>query len=449
MKKLSLQTVAAVACALALNACSSGGGSTPSASSTPTPQQNQNQTEADKKAEAAKKAEELAKQKEAEAAKQAEELAKQQEAERKKAEEAKKAEELAKQQEAERKKAEEAKKAEELAKQQEAERKKAEEAKKAEELAKQQEAERKKAEEAKKAEELAKQQEAERKKAEELAKQQEAERKKAEEEAKKNQANDNPAPPAASSSFTDALAKGFIANHPRKDRADYMDPNKVGGIILSINNTGGTLTGQSPKTDTFDELMVNGTKIVLLGGSTDKLNLIGMRPLAQRDFPDGGYKAEGKGWVGSTGDERQGVFQNVRYGVYSVDGQSHLFVQGKPTLSMYLTSGRYSYDGHAVYGKDGQYRRAKTNAVVDFGKKTIDVTITPQGISGQIAPSPLKFGGVIKGNTFSGTQNNIETKGGFFGDGAADLGGVYHATGGEHAGYNGAYGASDRVRKND
>ncbi|OSI17117.1 transferrin-binding protein-like solute binding protein [Neisseria dumasiana] len=442
MKKLSLQTVAAVACALALNACSSGGGSTPSASSTPTPQQNQNQTEADKKAEAAKKAEELAKQKEAEAAKQAEELAKQQEAERKKAEEAKKAEELAKQQEAERKKAEEAKKAEELAKQQEAERKKAEEAKKAEELAKQQEAERKKAEEAKKAEELAKQQEAERKKAEELAKQQEAERKKAEEEAKKNQANDNPAPPAASSSFTDALAKGFIANHPSKDKPNYMDSKKVGGIMLSLNNTSGTVTGQLPKSNEFDELMVNGTKILLLARAQDKTNNIKMRPLRDFDFPNKDFK--GEGWVGSTGDVRQETFHNVRYGVYTVDGQSHLFVQGRPSEWMYR-SGKFSYDGAAVYGKEGKYHRARTDAVVDFSNKTIEVTITPPSIPGRADSTPLKFGGIIKGNTFSGTQNNIETKGGFFGPGGADLGGVYHAIGGEHAGYNGAYGASNRV----
>ncbi|MDO1509456.1 MULTISPECIES: transferrin-binding protein-like solute binding protein [unclassified Neisseria] len=382
-------------------------------------------TEEQAKAEAERKnAEEQAK---AEAGRKEEELA-QAEAERKKAEELakqeaerKKAEELAKQ-EAERKKAEE------LAKQ-EAERKKAEE------LAKQ-EAERKKAEE------LAKQ-EAERKKVEELAKA-EAERKKAEENAK-NQANNNPKPqPEKGGSFAEALAKGFAANDSKK--IDFMDSKSVNGILLSIDNASGTVTGQlPPKTEAFNELMLNGTKILLLASAQDKTNGISMRPLAQRDFPNGGYTAEGKGFVGSTGlDPRQDHFQNVRYGVYTVDGKSHLFVQGNPTQTMYRTA-KYAYDGHAVYGKDGKYNRATTKAIVDFGKKTVDITITPPNISGQADRSPLKFGGEIKGNTFSGTQNNIETKGGFFGPGGADLGGVYNVKEGEHKGYNGAYGASNSV----
>ncbi|VEJ21809.1 transferrin-binding protein-like solute binding protein [Neisseria animaloris] len=396
MKKLSLQAVLAVTCAIVLNACSSGGGSAPASLSTPQNNQNQAQNQKEEKEEAErKKTEEQAKA----------------EAERKKAEE------LAKQ-EAERKKAEE------LAKQ-EAERKKAEE------LAKQ-EAERKKAEE------LAKQ-EAERKKAEELAKQ-EADRKKAEEDAK-NQANNNPKPqPEKGGSFAEALAKGFVANDSKK--AGFMKGKPVNGIMLSIDNASGAVTGQLPQTESFDELMLNGTKILLLASSTDKLKEIAMRPLAERDFPNGGYKSEGKGWVGSTGDARQGYFENVRYGVYTVDGKSHLFVQGNP--STWLSRAKYSYSGDAVYGKDGVYNRAKTSAIVDFANKTVDVTITPPRVSGRADPSPLQFGGIIDGNTFSGTKNNIETKGGFFGPGGVDLGGVYNVKEGEHKGYNGAYGASNR-----
>ncbi len=431
-----MQAVLAVTCAIVLNACSSGGGSAPASLSTPQNNQNQAQNQKEEKEEAERKKTEEQAKAEAER-KKAEELAKQ-EAERKKAEELakqeaerKKAEELAKQ-EAERKKAEELakqeaerKKAEELAKQ-EAERKKAEE------LAKQ-EAERKKAEE------LAKQ-EAERKKAEELAKQ-EADRKKAEEDAK-NQANNNPKPqPEKGGLFAEALAKGFAANNSKK--AGFMDSKSVNGILLSIDNASGTVTGQlPPKTEAFNELVLNGTKILLLAGARDKLNQIGMRPLAERDFPNGGYKAEGKGLVGSTGDERAGNFQDVRYGVYTVDGKSHLFVQGNP--SAWLPSAKYSYSGNAVYGKDGEYSRAKTDAIVDFAKKTVDITITPPSVAGKAAPSPLQFGGTINGNIFSGTKNGIETKGGFFGGGGADLGGVYNVKEGEHKGYNGAYGASNR-----
>ncbi|MFS6938607.1 transferrin-binding protein-like solute binding protein [Neisseria animaloris] len=406
MKKLSLQAVLAVTCAIVLNACSSGGGSAPASLSTPQNNQNQAQNQKEEKEEAERKKTEEQAKAEAER-KKAEELAKQ-EAERKKAEE------LAKQ-EAERKKAEE------LAKQ-EAERKKAEE------LAKQ-EAERKKAEE------LAKR-EAERKKAEELAKQ-EADRKKAEEDAK-NQANNNPKPqPEKGGLFAEALAKGFAANNSKK--AGFMDSKSVNGILLSIDNASGTVTGQLPQTESFDVLTLNGTKILLFARAGDKLKEIAMRPFSALDFPNNDFK--GEGLVGSIGDKYKGTFQDVRYGVYTVDGKSHLFVQGNPSSWLPRTA-KYSYEGHAVYGKDGTYSRAKSSATVDFANKTIDVTITPPSISGRATQSPLKFGGTINGNTFSGTKNGIETRGGFFGPGGADLGGIYHANEGEHKGHNGAYGAS-------
>ena len=222
-----------------------------------------------------------------------------------------------------------------------------------------------------------------------------------------------------------------------------MARTTTNGLIVSIdNNAGGAVTGQLPQTESFDVLTLNGTKILLFASARDKLREIAMRSFSAADFPGNDFK--GEGLVGSIGDEYKGTFRNVRYGVYTVDGKSHLFVQGNP--SPWLPGAKYSYSGNAVYGKDGKYYRAQSGAIVDFGKKTIDVTITPPSISGQADRSPLTFGGEIKGNTFSGTKNGVETRGGFFGPGGADLGGIFHANEGEHKGYNGAYGASNQQR---
>ncbi|OSI16738.1 transferrin-binding protein-like solute binding protein [Neisseria dumasiana] len=222
-----------------------------------------------------------------------------------------------------------------------------------------------------------------------------------------------------------------------------MARTPTNGLIVTIdNNAGGAVTGQLPQTESFDVLTLNGTKILLFARVQDKFKEIAMRPLSAPDFPNKDFK--GEGLVGSIGDSYKDVFQNVRYGVYTVDGKSHLFVQGNP--SPWLPGAKYSYEGSAVYGKDGKYSRAQSSAIVDFANKTIDVTITPPSITGHADRSPLKFGGEIKGNTFSGTKNGIETRGGFFGSGGVDLGGIYHAHQGEHQGYNGAYGASNQQR---
>ena len=120
-------------------------------------------------------------------------------------------------------------------------------------------------------------------------------------------------------------------------------------------------------------------------------------------------------------------FQASAFGTYlhTLSGNQYFFAQGNPTaLAQIPTAGRVEYNGGAVYKKDGdQYysERTEMTATADFGTKAIDINIKekPNAVPG------MNFGGKITGNSFAGEVNGIKTQGGFFGENAQEMTGLF------------------------
>ena len=117
--------------------------------------------------------------------------------------------------------------------------------------------------------------------------------------------------------------------------------------------------------------------------------------------------------------------KSTAFGVY-VDnntGKQYLYVQGNPTdVKQIPTAGKAEYLGGAVYLKDGaNNERAKMIATADFDKKTVAIKINQN----PDAVPEMNFGGKITGNSFAGEVNGVKTQGGFFGENARELSGVF------------------------
>ena len=82
------------------------------------------------------------------------------------------------------------------------------------------------------------------------------------------------------------------------------------------------------------------------------------------------------------------------------------------------------YKGGAVYKKDGAENYSELSemtATADFAKKVIDINI-----AGKTNALPgMNFGGKITGNSFAGDANGIKTQGGFFGENAQEMTGLF------------------------
>ncbi|QMT40726.1 transferrin-binding protein-like solute binding protein [Neisseria shayeganii] len=262
--------------------------------------------------------------------------------------------------------------------------------------------------------------------------------------------------PGAGQTFGQVLGQTFVQGGAGAKGPEWMVRTHNGndqhnGALISIQNDTGIVNGgRSAANQDFESFMIDGKQILLLGRARDKNSGgITLRRIGAEDFPNGGFNPKdtnNPGWMGSIGRSASyGEFSAIRYGVYTdANNVSHLFVHGKPASYM-RGSGRYEYTGSAVHGKDGVYSglRNAVTAVVDFDNKTVDVSIAlPK--QGELTIDPLKFGGSISGNTFSGKQNGVETRGGFFG--YDDMGGVYNVLDGAHKGYNGVFGTTEGKR---
>lgn len=117
--------------------------------------------------------------------------------------------------------------------------------------------------------------------------------------------------------------------------------------------------------------------------------------------------------------------KSTAFGVYvdNYTGKQYLYVQGNPTdVKQIPTAGKAEYLGGAVYLKDGaNNERAKMTATADFDKKTIAIKIDQN----RNAVPEMNFGGKITGNSFAGEVNGVKTQGGFFGENAKELSGVF------------------------
>lgn len=111
--------------------------------------------------------------------------------------------------------------------------------------------------------------------------------------------------------------------------------------------------------------------------------------------------------------------------IYALTGNQYFYAQGEPTtVAQIPTSGKVEYNGGAVYKKDGENNYSQLTemtATADFANKVIDINIAQKA---NAVPS-MNFGGKITGNSFAGEVNGIKTQGGFFGENAKEMTGLY------------------------
>lgn len=119
--------------------------------------------------------------------------------------------------------------------------------------------------------------------------------------------------------------------------------------------------------------------------------------------------------------------ESSAFGTYvdRLTGNQYFYAQGKPTaMAQIPTVGKAEYKGGAVYKKDGERNYSEISemtATADFANKVIDINIAQKA---NAVPS-MNFGGKITGNSFAGEVNGIKTQGGFFGENAKEMTGLY------------------------
>ena len=413
MNKLQ-PSIIALSCIMALSACSSSskGGTDNSEQIRQTEiELNQKIAEANKKAEAAvKKAEEAAKansQKQTESDKKAEEAtqtekpqSQQTDTEKNAAQEAlKKAEEAAKAAQANNQKTE-------------AEKNTAQEAlKKAEEAAKAAQASSQKTEAEKNAAQEAL------KKAEEAAKAAQANSQKTESE--KNAAQE------AQKEAEKRLKQLETLQANEKSRIPLSD-KIFGGASGEMTETisGGTLVGKQNSPARLLTRDIRDLAIIDENGRIVDINIL--RRAGEMD-PES-YEAYDDPY--NLRKERQTIlsnnnFKSSAFGTYvdNLTGNQYFFAQGLPTaVAQIPTTGTAEYKGGAVYKKDNaNSERSEMKASADFANKLIDINIMKK----TNAVPEMHFGGKITANSFAGEVNGIKTQGGFFGENAQEMGGLF------------------------
>ena len=441
MNKLQ-PSIIALSCIMALSACSSSskGGTDNSEQIRQTEiELNQKIAEANKKAEdAVKKAEEAAKansQKQTESGKKAEEAtqtekpqSQQTDTEKSTAQETlKKAEEAAKAAQANNQKTEAEKNAAQEAL------KKAEEAAKAAQASSQKtEAEKKAAQEAlKKAEEAAKAAQAKSQKTEAEKNAAQEALKKAEEAAKAAQANSQ-----KTESEKNAAQEAQKEAEKRLKQLETLQANEKSRIPLSdkifggasgeMTETisGGTLVGKQNSPARLLTRDIRDLAIIDENGRIVDINIL--RRAGEMD-PES-YEAYDDPY--NLRKERQTIlsndnFKSSAFGTYvdNLTGNQYFFAQGLPTaVAQIPTTGIAEYKGGAVYKKDNaNSERSEMKASADFANKVIDINIMKK----TNAVPEMHFGGKITANSFAGEVNGIKTQGGFFGENAQEMGGLF------------------------
>ena len=420
MNKLQ-PSIIALSCIMALSACSSSskGGTDNSEQIRQTEiELNQKIAEANKKAEdAVKKAEEAAKAN-----------SQKTEAEKNAAQEAlKKAEEAAKVAQANNQKTEAEKNAAQEAL------KKAEEAAKAAQASGQKtEAEKKAAQEAlKKAEEAAQAAQANSQKTEAEKNAAQEALKKAEEAAKAAQANSQ-----KTESEKNAAQEAQKEAEKRLKQLETLQANEKSRIPLSDKIFGGasgemkdTISGgtinlaknelNSVLTADIRDLTIRDNDGKLVDISVFRRANINIDDEYDEEYRDPYHMVKEGNSILSNSD-----FKSSAFGTYfhNLTDKQYFYAQGNPTaLAQIPTAGKVEYDGGAAYKKDGDdSQRTGMTATADFANKVIDINIKKS----RFVPD-MKFGGKITGNSFAGEVNGIKTQGGFFGENAQEMGGLF------------------------
>ena len=426
MNKLQ-PSIIALSCIMALSACSSSskGGTDNSEQIRQTEiELNQKIAEANKKAEAAvKKAEEAAKVAQASSQKTDAEKSAAQEALKKAEEAAKVAQANNQKTEAEKNAAQEAlKKAEEAAKAAQASSQKTETEKKAAQEAL------KKAEEAAQAAQANNQKtEAEKNAAQEALKKAEEAAKAAQASSQKTEAEKNAAQEAQKEAEK-RLKQLETLQADEKSRIPLSD-KIFGGASGEMTETisGGTLVG---KQNSPARLLTRDIRELAIIDENGKI----------ADIPILKKAGDPNPWTGEAYEDQYNLLRkegqtilsnnNLRssaFGTYvdNLTGNQYFFAQGLPTVVAQIpTTGTAEYKGGAVYKKDGDRNFSELSemkATADFANKVIDINIMKK----TNAVPEMHFGGKITANSFAGEVNGIKTQGGFFGENAQEMGGLF------------------------
>lgn len=201
-----------------------------------------------------------------------------------------------------------------------------------------------------------------------------------------------------------------------------------GGISGEMTDTisGGTLVGEqniANRTLTHD---IRDLTIIDESGKLVDINILkragDIDPLTYEEYDDQ-YNLRKEGQTILSNSNLESSAFGTHYDVLT--GNRYFFAQGLPTaVAQIPTSGKVEYNGGAVYKKDGENNYSqltKMTATADFANKVIDINIAQKA---NAVPS-MNFGGKITGNSFAGEVNGIKTQGGFFGENAKEMTGLY------------------------
>ena len=117
-------------------------------------------------------------------------------------------------------------------------------------------------------------------------------------------------------------------------------------------------------------------------------------------------------------------YANSKFGYLNDGSKDYIFSQGVPTATM-PTTGVVKYSGAAAVGQAAVADSALANFSADFGAKTLTGSIS-QNASSAVDFKPVNISAGIEGNTFSSKADAaVKTTGGFYGDNAHELGGIF------------------------
>ena len=244
----------------------------------------------------------------------------------------------------------------------------------------------------------------------------------------------------------------------------------VQSTISGTHNDGGIAANPSASYDTLKLLMVEtGSPRFDANTTTD----FALRNAADKDYQNGFKKSslytERAGYLNRVfnhtstyknfDDQMQighvyGDLKTTKVAGIRLDTLSNVYVQGNSTdladmqyrkdLAKYNTDNQIN-DGKVVYRGDATYMGNSTNKIVGadpiLGKSDFNVDFVANKVDGNLtftgtSVSDKKITAQITGNKFAGNANGVDTKGGFYGEDAELLGGVYQVADGK-----GTYGA--------
>lgn len=218
------------------------------------------------------------------------------------------------------------------------------------------------------------------------------------------------------------------ARIPLSDRGfggvDGVMKDGVSGGLMSQTETGYALDR------TLVRLDDDGINQISVVDSTGRVRSIAIAP------PES-YARKSAKYIRATGQRYSDLsntdaFKSTAFGTYEdiLSGKKYIYAHGLPTdVKQMPATGIVKYEGSAVYIKDGVSfdKQSGVNATADFANKTIDIQIeeSKNWRGDKVEVPEMKFGGKITGNSFAGEVNGIKTQGGFFGENAKELSGVY------------------------